>query len=225
MNLKFDNQMHVHLEKHDVSDIDVARAAWVSNYGADAREKDAGKVKGLINYLYRNKHMSPFEHGQMTFFIEVPIFVAREWMRHRTWSYNEWSGRYAELEPHFYVPSEARPLVQHGKVGEYTFVEGTADQHDYMTTATQQAYENAWGAYQNMLSAGIAKEVARNVLPVGIYTKFYATVNPRNLMAFLSLRTDPTALEEIRVAAEAVELIFKDLMPLTHAAYSSGAVS
>lgn len=217
--MKFDDQMYVHLEKHDVRDEDVARAAWVSNYGSDAREKDTERVKGLIKYLYRNQHMSPFEHGQMTFFIEVPIFVAREWMRHRTWSYNEWSGRYAELEPHFYVPSEARPLVQHGKVGEYTFMPGSPEQSEAVENLTHEAYERAWFNYQEMLRQGIAREVARNVLPVGIYTKFYGSVNPRNLMAFLSLRTDPTALEEIRVAAGKVEKIFADLMPLTYEAY------
>lgn len=222
--MKFDNKMYVHLEKHDVADIDVARAAWVSTVGSDAREKDGERVKGLINYLYRNRHMSPFEHGQMTFFIEVPIFVAREWMRHRTWSYNEWSARYSDLEAHFYVPTDSRPLVQVGKVGAYTFIEGSEKQKSETQFWAKVAYRMCWRAYRIMRGLGVAAEVARIVLPVGIYTKFYATVNPRNLMAFLDLRTDPTALEEIRDAAVQVENIFKELMPLTYEAYKTNAM-
>lgn len=217
--MKFVEHPTVELIKHNASDVDVARAAWVSNYGDDAREKDTENIRGLINFLYRNKHLSPFEHGSFTFFIDCPIFVAREFMRHRTFSYNETSGRYRELEPRFYIPSPARPLVQQGKVGAYTFVAGTDSQYDYVKTNTRQAYENAWGAYQNMLSAGVAKEVARNVLPVGIMTQFYATANPRNVLAFLSLRNDSHALAEIREVAVKMEEILAQKMPLTYEAY------
>src|SRR6478735_1600757 len=211
--------MGVHLEQSNASDLLVARAAWVSNFGSDAREKDGERVAGLIRYLYRNQNMSPFEHGDFTFFIDCPIFVAREFMRHRTFRFNEVSGRYKELEPKFYLPSEARPLVQTGKVGAYTFEEGSNKQKRKVQKWHKRVYRIAWFGYKAMTKCGVANEVARNILPVGTYTQFYASVNPRNLMHFISLRSDPTALEEIRVVAEAMELILASEMPLTHAAF------
>lgn len=182
-------------------------------------QKDFKRIKGLINFLYRERHMSPFEHGSFTFMIDTPIFVAREFMRHRTFSYNETSGRYKELEPRFYLIPDERPVVQHGKVGAYNFTEGTPEQYGYTYASTTQSYANAWQAYQNMLNAGVAKEVARNVLPVGTMTQFYATCNPRNLMQFLLLRNDPNALYEIRAVAEVMEDYLKQTMPLTWAAF------
>jgi thymidylate synthase (FAD) len=215
---------HVHkqtveLIKHNASDLDVARAAWVSNYGEDAREKDGQRVKGLINYLYREKHMSPFEHGSFTFFVDTTIFVAREFMRHRTGSYNETSGRYMELPPRFYVPSPERPLIQQGKVGNYTFVPGSEEQYEMVVNEFADAYEEDWARYQRLLAAGIAKEVARDILPVGIFTQFYVTMNPRNVMQFLNLRTAPNALYEIREVADQIEAIFAEAMPYTFDAY------
>lgn len=213
------NDLTVHLEQVSASDLDVARAAWVSNFGEDAREKDGERVGGLVKFLYKNKHMSPFEHGRFTFFIDCPIFVAREFMRHRTFSFNEASGRYKVLNNKFYVPAMHRPLIQKGKVGAYTFEPGTPEQYEVVIRNFHKAYEVCWGGYEEMLEAGIAKEVARIILPVGLYTQFYATVDPRNLMHFLSLRTDPTALEEIRLVAEAMEFFLASQMPFTYAAY------
>lgn len=217
--MEFVNKSTVALIKTNASDEDVAYAAWVSNYGDEARSRDTSRIAGLINFLYRERHMSPFEHGSFTFFVDTPIFVAREFMRHRTGSYNETSGRYKELEGRFYVPRPSRPLLQTGKVGSYRFEAGTAAQYQYLTTMTEQSYANAWGAYQNMLKAGIAKEVARNVLPVGIMTQFYVTMNPRNVMQFLQLRNDPNALLEIREVAVRIEEEFAQAMPLTYSAY------
>lgn len=217
--IQYDNKMRVQLIKCNASDVDVARAAWVSNYGEDAREKDTGKIEGLINFLYREKHMSPFEHGSFTFFCDVPIFVAREFMRHRTFSYNEISGRYTTLKPKFYVPANDRPLIQQGKVGNYTFVPGTNDQVVVGQRMDQVAYENAWNSYEAKMTCGIAREVARNVLPVGIYTQFYATCNPRNLMQFLTLRTASNALFEIRDTAEQMENFLELEMPMTYRAF------
>lgn len=219
MTLEFVTESTVELVKHTASDTDVARAAWVSNYGEDAREKEAGRIDGLINFLYRERHMSPFEHGSFTFFVDTPIFVAREFMRHRTWSYNETSGRYKELEPRFYVPGMSRPLIQSGKVGSYRFEAGTHDQWAHVDGSTKSAYTEAWDQYQSMLKSGVAREVARNVLPVGIMTQFYATANPRNVMQFLTLRQDSNALYEIRLVAMEIERAFKQAMPLTYAAY------
>jgi thymidylate synthase (FAD) len=210
----------VELIKHNASDEDVAYAAWVSNFADEARNRDTSRIDGLINFLYSNKHMSPFEHGSFTFFVDTPIFVAREFMRHRTFSYNETSGRYKELSPRFYMPPKERPLVQQGKVGAYTFVEGSEAQIDKVRDFQTTAFSAAWNAYQRLLEDGIAKEVARNVLPVATMTQFYATANPRNIMQFLVLRNDKHALYEIRKVAVDIEKSFADAMPLTYAAFT-----
>ena len=217
--MEFVDHSTVELIKHNASDEDVAFAAWVSNFGDEARDRDTSRIEGLINFLYKNKHMSPFEHGSFTFFVDTPIFVAREFMRHRTFSYNETSGRYKELEPRFYMAPQTRPVVQKGKVGAYHFEAGSPEMYDIIVSQTEESYAVAWDAYQNMLHAGVAKEVARNVLPVGIYTQFYATANPRNIMQFLTLRNDKHALKEIRDVAVEIEKAFAQAMPLTYAAY------
>ena len=178
-------------------------------------------MAGLVKYLYRNKHMSPFEHGSFTFMVECPIFVAREFMRHRTFSYNEVSGRYTDMKPVFYIPKRNRPLVQHGKVGEYTFTPGDSDQYAAVRVHTAKAYQSAWDAYMELKQLGVANEVARNVLPVGLFTAFYATCNPRNLMQFLDLRTAPNALAEIRAVASQMEIHLKNNMPITYDAWSN----
>lgn len=203
------------------SDIDVARAAWVSNYGEEAREKDPKAIEGLIKFLYNNKHMSPFEHGIFKFFIDCPIFVAREFMRHRTFSFNEVSGRYKQLNGKFYVPNADRPLVQRGKVGAYTFEPGTDEMYALKKQSDIRVFEAAWREYEFQQYIGVAKETARNVLPVGIYTQFYASVDPRNLMQFLTLRNDKHALYEIRQIAVQMEDAFAEAMPLTYKAYAT----
>ena len=179
--------------KHTAADSDVLFAARVSTAGEqslDELQKDPERSKGLINYLMRDRHGSPFEHNSMTFFISAPIFVFREFMRHRVgWSYNEESGRYRELQPVFYVPGESRKLVQEGRPGKYVFVEGTQAQHKLVGRAMEDSYRQAYEAYQEMLAAGVAREVARAVLPVGLFSSMYATCNARSLMHFLGLRT------------------------------------
>lgn len=209
----------VELIKTNAKDEDVAYAAWVSNFAADSRNRDTARIAGLISFLYREQHMSPFEHGSFTYFIDTPIFVAREFMRHRTWSYNETSGRYKELEPRFYLPLTDRPLIQTGKVGNYTFEPGTKEQYALMHQTQRLAFEYAWKAYQKQLAGGIAREVARNVLPLATMTQFYATANPRNVMQYLILRTADQALFEIRAVADVIETIFADAMPLTFKAF------
>lgn len=219
MTIEIVDKSNVLLVKHNASDVDVARAAWVSNYGSDAREKDAGRIAGLINFLYREQHMSPFEHGSFTFFVDTPIFVAREFMRHRTFSYNEVSGRYKTLDPRFYVAPSDRPLVQQGKVGAYTFVPGSDEQYAIMRSTQINTLEQVWKAYQSQLEWGVAREVARDILPVSTMTQFYATANPRNVMQFLMLRNDKHALKEIRDVAVMMEEQFKIAMPLTWSVY------
>jgi thymidylate synthase (FAD) len=148
-------------------------------------------------------------------------------MRHRVgWSYNETSGRYKELEPVFYMPDRKRNLVQQGKPGEYEFVPGTIEQGLAVEHSFSVIYRAAYSHYQQLIKAGIAREVARDILPVGLFTSFYATCNPRSLMHFLSLRTkseDSTfksfPLREIEQVAERMEAEFQKHFPLTHAAF------
>lgn len=217
--MEFVNKSTVELIKHNASDEDVAHAAWVSNFAAGAKDRDTTDISKLINFLYKNKHLSPFEHGSFTFFVDTTIFVAREFMRHRTASYNETSGRYKELEGRFYIPSSDRPLIQEGRIGNYTFVPGTPEQYEYLVEELTAAYEEDWARYQRLLSAGFAKEIARISLPLGIYTQFYVTMNPRNVMQFLTLRNDDPALYEIREVAVAMEELLAKAMPITYNAY------
>lgn len=182
---------------------------------------------GRINFLMKNRHGTPFEHAAMTFYVEAPIMVFREWHRHRIGvSINEQSGRYSELPPMFYVPPAHRPLVQVGKPGAYTFVPGTDEQVKSTVTSIRCMAQGAYAEYQDMLNAGIAKEVARSVLPVNIYSKMHWTCNPRSLMAFLSLRTRhedslfPSFPQwEIQQCADKMEEVFASLFPLTHKAF------
>lgn len=232
----FRSDMSVDLVKHSASDADVIWAARVSTAGEqslDEISKDPAKSAGLINYLARERHGSPFEHTSMTFFISAPIFVFREFMRHRIASYNEESGRYRELQPVFYVPAPERKLVQIGKTGAYTFIDGTKEQYDITVRAMKESYVFAYEQYQKMLEAGVAREVARAVLPVGLYSSMYVTMNARALMNFLSLRTSREGSHfpsypqrEIEMVAEKMEEVFARLMPLTHGAFEkSGRIA
>jgi thymidylate synthase (FAD) len=171
---------------------------------------------------------SPFEHNSMTFFVSAPIFVFREFQRHRIASYNEESGRYRELRPVFYVPGPDRKLVQEGKPGHYVFIDGTPEQHEVAVEATKESCRQAYAAYRRMLDAGIAREVARGVLPVATYSSMYVTVNARSLMNFLSLRTKREGStypsfpqREIEMVAEQMEAEWARLMPVTHAAFNA----
>nr|WP_203605190.1 FAD-dependent thymidylate synthase [Streptomyces sp. SID8014] len=217
--------------KHSASDTDVLWAARVSTAGEqslDELSKDPERSRGLINYLMRDRHGSPFEHNSMTFFISAPIFVFREFMRHRVgWSYNEESGRYRELQPVFYVPDAARKLVQRGRPGKYEFVEGTEEQRELTARTLETTYAQAYDAYQEMLAGGVAREVARAALPVGLYSSMYATCNARSLMNFLSLRTQHELAtvpsfpqREIEMVGEQMEARWAELMPLTYAAFN-----
>ncbi|CAM5534358.1 MULTISPECIES: FAD-dependent thymidylate synthase [Streptomyces] len=227
----FRSDVTVELVKHSASDTDVLWAARVSTAGEqslDELSKDPERSRGLINYLMRDRHGSPFEHNSMTFFISAPIFVFREFMRHRVgWSYNEESGRYRELQPVFYVPDAARKLVQRGRPGKYEFVEGTEEQRELTARTLETTYAQAYDAYQEMLAGGVAREVARAALPVGLYSSMYATCNARSLMNFLSLRTQHELAtvpsfpqREIEMVGEQMEARWAELMPLTYAAFN-----
>jgi thymidylate synthase (FAD) len=227
--VEFRSDVMVELVRSAARDADVLFAARVSTKGEQSLEDvegDAERSKGLINYLMRSRHGSPFEHNSMTFYVQAPIFVFRELMRHRMASYNEESGRYRELRPVFYVPGPDRQLVQEGKPGHYQFLDGTPDQHKLVEEETRHQCVEAYAAYQRMLDAGIAREVARIVLPLTIYSSAYVTVNARSLMNFLSLRvrheesTYPSYPQrEIEMVAERMESAWAELMPVSHAAF------
>ena len=232
----FRDDVSVELIKASASDADVIWAARVSTAGEQSMDEigeDPARSAGLINYLARERHGSPFEHTSMTFFISAPIFVFREFMRHRIASYNEESGRYRELKPVFYIPNQARNLIQIGKTGAYEFVPGTEEQFQVTVDAMKDAYVVAYESYKKMLDAGIAREVARAVLPVATYSSMYVTMNARALMNFLSLRTAREGSHfpsypqrEIEMVAEKMEAEFAKLMPLTYQAFEkSGRVA
>ena len=145
---------------------------------------------GLVKWLYRERHASPFEHCVMTFRIEAPIFITREILRHRISSFNEESGRYKVLKGVFYAPKGSRKIKQVGKVGNYEFVPGNPFQKLLVATASRLSPQLSWLSYQLMISAGVSREIARIVLPVSTYSSLYYTANLRSILNFLSLRVD-----------------------------------
>lgn len=227
--IEFRSDVTVELVRASASDADVVFAARVSTAGEQSLEDidaDPAAASGLINYLMRERHGSPFEHNSMTFFVQAPIFVWREHMRHRIASYNEESGRYRELQPVFYRPNRERALVQVGKTGAYEFLPGDAAQYDLLESEMTKSCSQAYESYQAMLKAGIAREVARMVLPVTIFSSAYVTMNARALMNFLSLRRKAEGSHfpsypqrEIEMVAERYEELWAQHMPLTHAAF------
>jgi thymidylate synthase (FAD) len=221
---KFRSDMTVELVQSMGDDEMVVRSARVSTgVQNDSPEKSAG----LINYLMRDRHGTPFEHNSFTFYVEAPIFVFREFMRHRIASYNEESGRYKELEPVFYVPDAERKLIQIGKTGAYEFVAGTDEQYKVTYDSIKDSSVISYGYYQDMLDAGVAREVARAVLPVNIYSSMFVTMNARALMNFLSLRTTREGTKfpsfpqrEIEIVAEMMENLWAEKMPITYKTFN-----
>ena len=229
--IQFRTDVTVELVRSAARDADVLFAARVSTLGEqslDGAEDEANtRDKGLINYLMRDRHGSPFEHNSMTFYVQAPIFVFREFMRHRIASYNEESGRYRELRPVFYIPAPERNLIQIGKTGHYEFIPGTPEQTELVQAEARATSIAAYEAYQRMLEAGVAREVARIVLPLNIYSSMYVTMNARSLMNFLSLRTKREGTHfpsfpqrEIEMVAEQMEALWAPLMPYTHEAFN-----
>ena len=198
------------------SDLAVVNGARVSfNQSTDVL---AERDEGLIRYLMRDRHGSPFEHGYFRFIVKAPLFVVREHHRHRAGhSYNEWSGRYSKMQAEFYVPDNVRTQV--GKPGAYTFEPVAPEVRDAARAEIEEQAESAFAAYERMLELGVAKEVARTVLPLTMYTTYYWSCNPRSLMHFCSLRNSEHAQYEIRQYAAAAESFLAREMPVTHAAF------
>ncbi len=186
-----------------------------NNATKSLREAD----KGLIGYLMRNRHGTPFEMVQFQFHISTFIGVAREWQRHRIGSFNEVSTRYVEMAPEFYHPPDRAVRSQIGKPGHYEMVQMTSHEAEQTQKIMEQAYKDAHRAYLELINHGVAKELARNVLPLGLSTEFYWSVNLRSVFNFLSLRTAPSALYEIREEAYEVERWVNEIAPVALEAF------
>lgn len=230
--IDFSSDIEVKLVRACTADEFVIQAAQVSGKGENDIEDliakyEAGKinVERFINALVKGKHGSPFEHNMFTFFVEAPIFVFREWHRHRIASINEMSGRYTVLPGKFYVPGPDRGVLNKGTKMKPDF-DHDRELLDFVEGCLRPASEEAWTDYQNMLAKDVAPEVARMVLPVNIYSQMYWTVNARSLMNFLSLRSRQDGAvypsypqREIQMGAEKIEEIFAELMPHTYNAF------
>ena len=211
---------HVRLVEYMGSDLSVVRNARVS-YNAEWRTgEDAGKDEKLINYLYKNHHTSPFEAVEFNFDIKCPMFVARQWHRHRTWAYNEVSARYTELPEEYYVPDDSVLTAQSAsnkqmRTKELLPPEVRGAIQEQIRTQNKLAFQ----AYHAMLAAGCPRELARSVLPVGTYTHFFAKVDLNNLFKFLRLRLHEHAQYEIRVYAEAMLELIEPIVPYSVKAF------
>jgi thymidylate synthase (FAD) len=207
----------VRLDEAMADDLSVVNGARVSF----ARHKDEldDADAGLIRFLMRDRHGTPFEHNAFRFHIRCPIFVAREWFRHRIGSFNEFSMRYAKATDDFYVPEPDDVRSQVGKPGSYSFEPVEPELAERTREELQAVYEVAYATYTRLVEEGVARELARSVLPVGAYTEFYWTVNARALMNFVSLRAAETAQREIRRYAEACEQFLAAKMPITYEAF------
>lgn len=200
------------------SDLEVVNSARISfdKWHDTIEEGD----DNLIDFLMRNRHGTPFEMIEFCFQVRAPITVIREWQRHRIASYNEMSGRYVEMQNDCYLPDHKAIRIQKGKPGNYHFepVNETTTELE-VKILMAEAYKVSYDIYQELLNRGIAKELARNVLPLGLFSEFRFKTNARSLMNFISLRNAENAMLEIRKYAEAIEEDFKEVAPITYEAF------
>ena len=207
----------VRLDDAMASDLSVVNAARVSF--ARRKEEMDDSDRGLVRFLMRDRHGTPFEHNAFRFHVRAPLFVAREWFRHRVGSFNEFSMRYARATDDFYVPEAEDVRTQVGKPGSYSFDPVDPEVAEVTREELRAVYETAFAAYERLVELGVARELARSVMPVGAYTEFYWTVNARSLMNFVSLRAAETAQLEIRRYAEASERFLAEEMTVTYQAF------
>jgi len=196
---------------HMGSDQSIERAARVS-YGGDKQERTVEETTKLLNYLMEHEHTSPFEHAVVQMYVKCPIFVARQWLRHRTWSYAEASYRYKQAPCEFYEPEVWRGQSKDNK----QMSDGTVD---YKEPGAIGITGMSLLVYEDMLNQGVSREMARMVLPVSLYTEFYATVDLHNLLHFVRLRLHSHAQEEIRVYAEVIAKWIEEYFPITWGAF------
>jgi thymidylate synthase (FAD) len=209
---------HVRLVDHMGSDLSIVRSARVS-YDAEWRTgEDEGKDAKLIAYLVKNRHTSPFEAVSFTFDVKAPIFVLRQWHRHRTWSYNEVSARYAELPEEFYIPDLEQITTQSASNKQMRTNERHPSAEDWRN-CMRGHNEVTFDLYRAMLRDGVPRELARSVLPVATYSRMFATVDLHNLMHFLKLRLHEHAQYEIRVYAAAMLKLVEPIVPVAAAAF------
>lgn len=220
MSIKVLNHGHVRLVESSGSDLSIVRSARVS-YNADWRTgKDEGKDEKLILYLMKNRHTTPFESVSFTFEVKAPIFVFRQWHRHRTWSYNEISARYSELPEEFYIPDPYMVGAQSTTTKQARVITKELNANRLAEIdAYRKHCELSFLLYHNLLSYGWPRELARSCLPVSTYSKMFATVNLHNLFHFLKLRLDPHAQYEIRVYAQALLRLIEPVVPVAVSAW------
>lgn len=207
---------------HTINVLDKGFVRYVDHSGSDQRIVEAARIsykspskgeeqdKRLLRYLFKNRHTSPFEQVSITFNIKFPIFVMRQFVRHRTFRLNEWSARYSEMADDFYVPTEWRAQDNKNKQGS---VQSADLNHSAITDSVHELCAQSYSLYDKLLQQGVAKEMARMVLPVNLYTEIYVNCDLHNLMHFLNLRLDSHAQYEIRVFAQAMFDIAKELFP------------
>lgn len=216
---------YVRLVDNMGGDLSVVRAARVSYDAAHRSGTDEGSDHRLINYLWKHKHSTPFEAVTLTFEVKAPIFVFRQWHRHRTWSYNELSARYRELPEEFYLPepqligSQSTSNKQMRVIGDMTVEE--LDERKQEINRVDVHCRQAFGLYRHLMEKGWPRELARSVLPVATYSHMFATVNLLNLLKFLTLRDDAHAQHEIRVYAEAMRKLAGQVAPICVSAWEA----
>lgn len=224
--IQFTSEITVEEVQHCGDDAMIVAAARVSTLGMNATPEESF---GLINYLMKHRHGTPFEHGLLTIRVHAPIKVWREWHRHRIgWSYSEESGRYKTLDPIFYIPPRDRPMIRPEgfKSARPSFDKATDVEYEFTCQMLQDGYRDSYAKYMAMLAFQVDRGLARDVLGVGIYSACYCTANPRSIMAFLELRTEQSnakrpskPLYEIEVAARKLETIFARRWPLVYRAW------
>lgn len=209
----------VRLVRHmgdDAAVVDCARRS----YGKGT--KTINEDRGLIRTLLRDRHTSPLECVHFTFYVKLPIFVSNQWVRHRTWSFNQLSGRYSEMPDEFYVPKEEHvtkqdPINKQGGINEVIQLPCSSEVKDGINTWSDCFEFEQAGAttnYKMFLKAGMRRELARINLPLSQYTEMYATCDLHNLLHFLKLRLDKHAQYEIRVYAEAILELIRPIVPI-----------
>lgn len=190
----------IHVAGDDKTAVDAARISYKHTDNLEDRILSYDDEK-ILTSLLKNKHLSPFEHSQMMFHVKSPIFVARQIFRHRTFSYSEASLRYTSKEIDFYVP-------------ELSNIKSKVNPENDLNSI-KKVYDIIYNEYEKMLNHGVQKELARTILPLGLYTEFYMTCDLRNLMHFLNLRADSHAQPETQQYAKAIAKCFKQFFPYT----------
>lgn len=212
----------VRLVDHMGSDVDIVRAARTSYDAAWRAGDDPGSDARLIRRLWRDRHSTPFEAVEFQFEVFAPIFVVRQWHRHRTWSYNELSGRYRELPEVFYVPDADKIGVQHATNKQARDMTQVALAPGWGRALLEEQARSAFQTYRDLIAGGWPRELARTVLPLCTYTHMFAKTDLRNLFGFLDLRLAPDAQYEIRVYAEAIAELIRPIVPVALDAYVKG---